>query len=255
MSLDACAERVRRADPERFMATLALAPEERARLWPLFAFNLEIARAPWASPEPMIAEMRLQFWHDVLDRIADGAAHYPHEIAAPLRGVIEEQNLDIVSLQEMVAARRRDLEHAPFADETVLWRYLDRTAGNLMWLAGRALGAHGDDAAPLRAAGQAQGMANWLRAVPVLAARGRQPLPDARPEAVVRLAGQGLERLARIGPVSVAARRAMLAGFMARPMLVRAARRPERVWEGRLAPSPFRSRLRLLRLAFLGGRT
>ena len=39
-------------------------------LFALFAFNLEVARAPWVTQQPMIAEMRLQWWCDALDEIA-----------------------------------------------------------------------------------------------------------------------------------------------------------------------------------------
>ncbi|PKP73045.1 MAG: phytoene synthase, partial [Alphaproteobacteria bacterium HGW-Alphaproteobacteria-6] len=49
MSLAACAEMVRAGDPDRFAATMAAAPAIRDRLWPLYAANLEIARAPWAA--------------------------------------------------------------------------------------------------------------------------------------------------------------------------------------------------------------
>ncbi len=256
MSLEACAQMVRRGDPERFLAAMALAPAGRARILPLYAFNLEIARAAWASPEPMIAEMRLQFWHDVLGQIAAGAPHHAHEIVPPLRAVIEEQGLEIARLQEMVAARRLDLERAPFTDAAALWRYLDHTAGNLMRLAGQALGAGAGDDPALRATGRAQGLAGWLRAAPRLEARGRQPLPDPRPEAVAALARAGLEALARARrhPQSRAARQAMLAAFMARPVLKNAARHPERAAAGGLEPSEFSRRLRLLRLAFLGAR-
>ena len=254
--LDACADLVKRGDRERFMATMALAPGERARVLPLYAFNLEIARAPWASPEPMIAEMRLQFWHDVLEQIAAGKPHHAHELAGPLRAVIEGQGLPLAPLQEMVAARRHDLERAPFARGGDLLAYLDATAGNLLWLAGLALGAGQGDETALRAIGRAQGLANWLRAVPVLEARGRQPLPDGRPEATADLARTGLESLAaaRRLPLARPARKAALAAFMARPVLSRAMREPARAADGQLEPSEFRRRLRLLRLALIGGR-
>ncbi len=262
--LEACADLVQRADPERFLATMALAPAERARLLPLYAFNLEIARAPWASPEPMIAEMRLQFWHDVLTRIGKGEPHHAHELAAPLREVIEGRGLPVCALQEMVTARRRDLERAPFAGNGDLLAYLDQTAGNLMWLAGMALGAGQGDETPLRQIGRAQGLANWLRAIPALEARGRQPLADGRPEAIADLARAALEGLAAASrqphrqphrqPLSPPARKAALAAFMARPVLLRAAQDPAHVAAGRLDPSEFRRRLRLLRLALIGGR-
>ena len=70
MTLSACAELVRRGDPDRFLVAMAAPSEARARLLPLYAFNLDIARAPWASTDPNIALMRLQFWRDTLAEIA-----------------------------------------------------------------------------------------------------------------------------------------------------------------------------------------
>ncbi|MCB1311397.1 MAG: squalene/phytoene synthase family protein, partial [Sedimentitalea sp.] len=64
--LDACAGLVQRGDLERFMATMAAPVAARRVLFPLYAFNLEVARAPWVTQEPVIAEMRLQWWRDAL---------------------------------------------------------------------------------------------------------------------------------------------------------------------------------------------
>ena len=55
---EACAEIVQRTDPERFAALMAAPVIDRPALAVLYAFNAEVARAPWASKEPMIAEMR-----------------------------------------------------------------------------------------------------------------------------------------------------------------------------------------------------
>jgi len=62
MSLEACRDLVEAADRDRFDVTV-LAPENVQKiLWPLYAFNVEVSRAPWVTQEPMIAEIRLQWW-------------------------------------------------------------------------------------------------------------------------------------------------------------------------------------------------
>ena len=68
----ACAKLVERGDPLRFRAVMAAPSDLRPALFTLFAFNLEVARAPWVTKEAMIAEMRLQWWHDALGEIANG---------------------------------------------------------------------------------------------------------------------------------------------------------------------------------------
>ena len=72
MSLQACADLVQRGDPDRFAAAMAAPVAARKVLFPLYAFNLEVARAPWVTEEPMIAEMRLQWWRDALGEIGGG---------------------------------------------------------------------------------------------------------------------------------------------------------------------------------------
>ena len=79
MTLNACAELVRQGDPDRFLATMAATPEARAKLFPLYAFNLEVAKAPWVTREPMIAQMRLQWWQDIVTEVVEGKPPRAHE--------------------------------------------------------------------------------------------------------------------------------------------------------------------------------
>jgi phytoene synthase len=165
MSIDACALLVQRGDPDRFAAVMAAPVWARQLLFPLYAFNLEIARAPWVAQEPLVAEMRLQWWRDVVDAAQSGAAK-AHEVAAPLHGLIVEAGLPVEVLDRLIAARRWDCWREPFDDAAALESYLDDTGGGLMWLAARALGAPDGAEAAVRAYGWAAGLANFLRAVP-----------------------------------------------------------------------------------------
>ena len=242
---------VERGDPDRFLAVMAAPPDARAALLTLYAFNLEVARAPWVTREPLIARMRLQFWHDVID---EAEAPRAHAVAGPLARLILAHDLPRDLLHGVVAARESDLERAPFADEAVLWAYLEGTSGNLMALALRALGGQADAIA--RDWGAAQGLANYLMAVPALEAAGRLPLPDGRPEAVAALAREGLERLARgraaRGQISPAARPGLLSAWRAGALLRQAAKTPERVAAGALGQSEFARRGSLLWRALTG---
>ncbi len=240
MSIAACAELVRKGDPDRFLAVMAAPAAVRARLFVLYAFNLEVARAPWVSEQPLMGQMRLTWWRDVVENAASGAAR-AHEVAGPLHDLIREAALPVDVLDRLVAARHWDLASEPFTDDAALWTYLDDTAGGLMWLAVRACG--GADETAARALGQAAGLAAFLRAVPELAARGRAPLPDRAPEAIRALAAGGLARLDTGRGLRSPAK---LAAWMARPVLTRARRDPAAVLAGRLAPSEFARRGGLL---------
>ena len=250
MTLDACAELVERGDPDRFAAVMAAPVAVRARLWPLYAFNLEIARAPWVTKEPMIAEMRLQWWRDV---VAEPKAR-GHEVAGPLHDLIHAAGLPVAVLDLMAAARRWDVYTDAFADRAAFDAYLDETAGGLMWLAALALGAPVGAEAKVRDLGWATGLANFLRAVPDLEARGRLPLVDGRPEAVRALATEGVARLRASRGVRLGAgRAALLAGWQTGALLAQVQRDPMVVAEGRMGLSEFQRRGRLVWQA-LGGR-
>lgn len=193
MTVAACAELVQRGDPDRFLAVMAAPVEARAQLLPLYAFNLEVARAPWVTQEPLIAEMRLQWWRDVVDNAASGAAR-AHEVAGPLHDLIRDFGLPVAVLDRLIAARRWDVHSDPHDGAEGLATYLEDTGAGLMWLAARALGAPDGAEAAVRAYGWATAAAMYIRAVPELAARGRQPLPDGF--AAEDLARHGLEKLA-----------------------------------------------------------
>ena len=55
MSATAVAALVERGDPERWRSAMTAPPRGAAGLMALYAFNLEIARAPWVASEPMLA--------------------------------------------------------------------------------------------------------------------------------------------------------------------------------------------------------
>lgn len=244
MSLEACAEIVQRGDPDRFAAVMAAPTAARARLFPLYAFNLEVARAPWVSKEPMIGEMRLQWWRDVVAEPAPRA----HEVAGPFHALIQEAALPLAVIDRLIEARIHDVYGEPFADGAAFDAYLDDTAGGLMWLAAKACG--GTDESAARALGWAMGLANFLRAVPELEARGRQPLPDGRAEAVQALAKDGLQRLATAkGRVPLAA---ALAAWQARGLLRQVVANPAVVANGAMGLSEFALRGGLLWAAFTG---
>lgn len=250
MSLDACAANVQRGDPDRFLAVMAAPVAARARLLPLYALNLEIARAPWVSTEPMIAEMRLQWWRDVVTEPTPRA----HEVARPLHDLIQSAGLPLDVLDRMIEARRWDIYRDPFEDQAAMDAYLEDTGAGLMWLSACALGAAPEAEQPVRAYGWASALASYLRAIPELAARGRVPLVDGRSQAVSQLALRGLIRLnaARRTGVPRAQRPALLAGWQAEGLLKQAARDPAAVAEGRLQLSDFARRGRLLWQATTG---
>ena len=248
--LIACARSVERADPVRFAAVMAAPVPARAKLFPIYAFNVEVARAPWVTQEPMIAEMRLQWWRDVLEEIRSGAPLRRHDVAVPLAHVIDKGGAD--RLDALIDARRWDIARDPFEDDADFRSYIDATSGGLLVTAVLALG----DAphAPVRQAGFAQGVANWLMAVPGLERAGRKPLVDGRRKAVQDLAKEAQAALAaaRRAQLPKVVRPAMLALWQTDAILAQAARNPGLVADGGLLPPPLRTRLSLSARAATG---
>jgi phytoene synthase len=242
--LTACAALVERADPDRFAAAMASPLEARHVLFPLYAFNVEVSRAPWVTQESMIAEMRLQWWRDALEEIGQGGTVRRHEVVTPLGKVLDAENAGI--LDRLVAARRWDIYSDPFEDAAHFDSYLDDTAGGVMRVAARALGAElsGEEEKALRALGRATGLARFLQAVPKLEAQKRIPLVDGRREAIAALAQSALAAchsapaIRRTLPTH--ARPAVTEAFLTASILKQVARDPRRVAEGTLSVNPLK---------------
>lgn len=181
---------LRQADPDRFGASLTAPPALRPRLWALYALNLQAAAAPFAASEPMLAEMRLQYWLDRLADIGAGRRVDRHDV---LDLLTEHWGRDAQDLGDLVAARFTDCHPQPFETEDDVLGYIDATSGAVMRHAARVLGAEGSEPA---IADQARGLglAAWLTAYPVLQARGRG-LRDPAPARLVSLARCGIAAL------------------------------------------------------------
>ncbi|WP_347313549.1 squalene/phytoene synthase family protein [Defluviimonas sp. SAOS-178_SWC] len=254
MSLEACAGLVAEGDPDRFAATMAAPVAARSLLWPLYAINLEIARAPWASAEPMVAEMRLQWWINTIGELAGGAGRAGHPVTEALAPMLAADGVLADLLIGIAEARRWDCWREPFTGRADFDAYLDATSGNLMWAAARTLGAPAAAEPAIRDFAWGAGLSAYLRAVPELEARGRIPLVDGRPDALRRLAVEGRARMrrARASAIPRAARPALWSGASAERILALAEREPARVAEGTLNLSDFGRRWALLIRVFTG---
>ncbi|MFT5742385.1 MAG: phytoene synthase [Paracoccaceae bacterium] len=249
MTLNACAALVEKGDPDRFLAAMSCLPDQRAVLFPLYAVNLEIARAPWVTREPLIAQMRLQFWRDMVADAVAGKPARAHEVAGPLADLITTHNLPASVFSTLITAREWDIAGAPFKREEDVIAHIDHGAGSLVVLAALALGASVDDEERLREAAIAGGIANWLMAVPALTAAGRKPLAHETLAELRNLADYGLGMLDKHKPHNFGrAGAALRANWRARDLLRAAHKDPQSVPEGRLGTSEFRRRFSLMML-------
>lgn len=254
MTINACAALVEAGDPDRFLAAMAAPPALRGPLFVLYALNLEIAKAPFVTQEPMIAEMRLQFWRDTVADAVAGKTVRAHEVAGPLAEVIRAHDLPEEMLDQMIAARRFDIyPNDPEQAGLDLDGYLRRTAGHLMALTGLASGMAQSQVAAAQDVGQAMGTALWLRAVPDLAGHKRVAADDLDSDALVARAHAALGLLhAAKGTDFGAATPALRAAWLARTILQQTIADPRKVVDGALAVSEFRRRGSLLARTITG---
>ncbi|WP_299612321.1 squalene/phytoene synthase family protein [uncultured Tateyamaria sp.] len=233
-----CARIVEQGDADRFRTVMAAPVAARAMLFPLYALNVEVSRAPWVTQEAMIAEMRLQWWRDALEEIAEDGHVRKHEVTTPLAGVLSPAMAR--RLDEGVAARRWDVYRDAFEDGAHFDRYLDQTAGHLMWTAAELLDAPADQEAAVRSVAMVAGLAAFLRAVPKLEAAGRIPLLDGTTDGVAALAGRIRMRLT-LPRLPSSARPALWPALGAARLLDQVQRDPAAVAENRLPPvAPWR---------------
>ncbi|PJI91645.1 squalene/phytoene synthase [Yoonia maricola] len=252
MSFEACAALVEKADPLRFRVAMAAPVAARQILFPLYAFNVEVARAPWVTQEAMIAEMRLQWWRDALEEIALGKTVRRHEVVDALAGCLDREGAQC--LDGLVAARRWDVYKDPFEGGDHFDEYIDATSGHLMWTAARLLGTAEETV--VRGFAYGVGVANIFQAVPALQGQSRQPLIDGSDAGVAALAGRGLARLDKArgqrGAVSKASGSALVAGYHARPVLRMVQTAPGRVKADAIDTNPARDSLRFLNVSLRG---
>jgi len=177
-----CTEQVRRGDKDRWLTAL-FAREGPARnaLMALYAWNLELARIPDTVSEPLLGQMRLQWWRETVEGIlADAPRRQP--IARALHRAVRLGGLERSALDGILTARERDVAAEPPADLAALEVYAAATGGALAVLAGRCLTAGEASVeadAALCSAGTAYALAGLMRAIPWHAERRRVFLPLA----------------------------------------------------------------------------
>jgi phytoene synthase len=189
-ALGASAELVRRADPDRYFSALFAPAEKRHALLALYAFNVELSRIGETVHEPMLGEIRLQWWRETMESARAGQPRR-HDVAEAM-AQISLADLPEALFARMIDARSFDVARENFADEGELETYLRDTSGTLMQLAARVLGGTGQSDEALAKAGTAFGYVGVARALAFHARRGKNFIPDT----MLKRFGVSADRLA-----------------------------------------------------------
>lgn len=175
---DTCLALLREGDRDRYLCALLTPKRHRGAITALYAFNMEIARIRDIVTEPMMGEVRLQWWHDLIDNPSENTAA-GHPVAEALVKAIDDHDLPRQTFVNMIAARQFDLYDDPMPDRNTLEGYAGETASALIQLCSRVLDARGN-AAPADAAGHggvAQLIAGLLLLLPLHRSRGQLYIP------------------------------------------------------------------------------
>lgn len=201
-----CAALVRRFDYDRFLTVLCAPAPARQHLFALYAFNIEVSRIRELTRDPMLGEIRLQWWRDAIAGAYRQSAPPAHPVALALDAAIRGCGLRRAPFEALIDARARDLEDTPHARLQDLESYADATSAGLMRLALDVLGDIPGGAMPdavIRHAGIGWALTGIIRAIGFQAAGLRVNLPldllyaeGLTPEAV--LAGRMNPALRRV---------------------------------------------------------
>ena len=151
-------DQVRRADPDRWLATRFIAdPQARADVVALYAYDAELARAARAASNTLAAEIRLTWWREVLDQVFGAGPVRRHPVAQALADVVSRRRLPRAPLEAMIDARIEALGLQTLTcDDAQAWA--DRVGGSAAVLAVAILDRSANPEAA-RPAGQAWGLA------------------------------------------------------------------------------------------------
>ncbi|WP_448187697.1 phytoene/squalene synthase family protein [Azospirillum sp. sgz301742] len=179
--LSYCGQEVRRYDNDRFLISLFAPADRRESLFALSAFNLEIAKTREVVSEPMLGQMRLQWWRDGIDAAYAGDPVPVHAVVQPVAAAIAAHGLTRDHFDRLIDAREADLDDEPPASMACLVNYAEVTSAPLVLLGLETLGVRDAAAAEAgRHAAIAYALVGLLRAVPHLARRNRVLLPADR---------------------------------------------------------------------------
>lgn len=114
---------IRRVDPDRWLSSRFIGDaQRRADVIAIYAYDHELARAPKVASNPLLGEIRLTWWREMLDEAYEGHHVRHHPTAQALADVIKRHDLPREPLEAMIDARYRELDATPMtAEEALEW--------------------------------------------------------------------------------------------------------------------------------------
>ncbi len=136
---------VRKADPDRWLSSRFIAdPDLRADVIAVYALDAELAGVSRRTTQPMLGEIRLAWWREALEELAQGSGPREHPVLSALAQAHRRSRLPLEPLLQLVEARGRDLDPNPLTTEAEALAYADQTAGAVAVAVARMLDSNAD---------------------------------------------------------------------------------------------------------------
>ena len=166
---------LKKADPDRYRAALMAEEHGRRDLLILYAFHYELSKVPDVTSEPMLGQIRYEWWREAIDEIYTGREVRRHEISTPLAEMLLRTDVPRFWIDRLIDGRARDLDPQPFKDIDDAREYGRQTSGQLLQIAVKVLG--GASNPKLLQLGEAWGLTGLARSYSYYHDRVLQNLP------------------------------------------------------------------------------
>jgi phytoene synthase len=171
---------------DRYLSALLAPGAVRSDLLVLAAFAGDVGRIPSFVSEPMMGELRLQWWRDTVGGGAAQAAATGNPIADLMNAVVGKYSLHKDCLTDLIESQSLLLDGEGFASDAELDQYIDKREGALSRLYADVLcpgGLTADEAGVVRGASRAIGYTRVLIEAAARRFEGRVLFPRSRLEA------------------------------------------------------------------------
>lgn len=174
----ATAALLRRHDRDRFLLAQFVSAARRPAVLAIYAFNYEIARIRETVSEPMLGQVRLEWWREGIAAASRDGPVRRHEVLTPLAEAMRRFGLSREHFDRLLDARERDLSPEPPATVAALESYAEESSAPLQLLVLEALGVAGPAAnRAAREGAIAYALTGLLRAAPFLSRSPRHVVP------------------------------------------------------------------------------
>lgn len=113
--------------------------EKRAEVLSLFAFLETLREIPERTTDPLMGEIRLRWWYEAIDEIAEGRPVRYHPLTEALKAMIERYRLPTETFHDLIEGQMPLLDKGSLTIKEALG-VVDRGEGNLLRLSAQVLG-------------------------------------------------------------------------------------------------------------------